>query len=68
MTKNTPGTLYTALGCFAERNINITYIQSRPLLGKPWTYWFYIGCTGSAKDAEKNEKGIEPTEKEHRSN
>ncbi len=37
-----PGTLYHALGAFAKQNINLTKLQSRPLIGKAWHYIFYV--------------------------
>ncbi len=46
-TKNAPGALYKALGCFAKNKVNLTYLQSRPVPGKPWEYRFYLECQGS---------------------
>jgi chorismate mutase/prephenate dehydratase len=45
-----PGTLYGILRHFAEGNCNLMKIESRPLRGKPWEYFFYIDFTGSIKE------------------
>jgi prephenate dehydratase len=40
--KNKPGTLYAAIQSFAEENISLSKIESRPVLGHPWEYIFYV--------------------------
>lgn len=37
-----PGTLHEALGFFAERNINLTKLESHPVPGEVWEYIFYV--------------------------
>jgi prephenate dehydratase len=39
--RNVPGSLYRCLGCFAERNVNISRLESRPSRGVRWEYVFW---------------------------
>ncbi len=54
-TANTPGTLFKVMACFALRDLSLTKIESRPLVGYPWEYMFYVDFLGSTDDkAVKN--------------
>lgn len=48
--QDAPGVLYTSLGEFATRNINLVKIESRPTKQSLGEYIFLIDCTGHRQD------------------
>lgn len=51
-TDHTPGALARVLNALSSQGVNLSKLQSRPIIGKPWSYRFYL-------DIEAEETTIE---------
>ena len=50
-----PGALHRALGALAQRNINMTRIESRPMKIRNWEYLFFVDLEGHEQDGNVSE-------------
>ncbi|MEE9552472.1 MAG: prephenate dehydratase [Gammaproteobacteria bacterium] len=50
-TPNKPGALHDMLACFADNNVSMTRIESRPSRRGMWDYVFFVDVEGHAQDA-----------------
>jgi prephenate dehydratase len=51
-TRHQPGALYECMGEFAKRRVNLTKLESRPRLNRPWQYVFYLDFEGHCQDPQ----------------
>ena len=53
--RHEPGSLYKCLSVLAERDVNLTRIESRPAKTKKWEYIFFVDLEGHERDQKINE-------------
>ena len=54
-TEHVPGSLVRALMSFQNHGLNMTKLESRPILGNPWEEMFYLDFEGNIADDNVNE-------------
>ena len=54
-TRHVPGALHAVLSELANRNINLTKIESRPRRTRPWHYRFFVDFEGHEDDPQVQE-------------
>jgi prephenate dehydratase len=55
VVEHKPGSLLESLRVFASRRLNLTKIESRPLLGRPWEYIFFVDIEAHVEDRKMKE-------------
>jgi chorismate mutase/prephenate dehydratase len=53
--KHEPGSLYNTLGILCKCGLNMVSLESRPIEGKSWEYFFHIDLTGNLTDPKVQE-------------
>ena len=59
-TNHTPGALAGVLSIFAQHDINLSKLQSRPIIGQLWRYRFYLVLDVAGGQLRAALKDIEP--------
>jgi prephenate dehydratase len=52
VTGHDPGALHAAIEPFRYHQVNMTSLHSRPIMGEPWRYQFYIEIDGHRSDSK----------------
>ena len=53
-TPDKPGALFRCLKALSDRGLNMKKLESRPILGKPWQYMFYVDADITEQLSEFN--------------
>lgn len=57
--KHVPGSLFRALAPYAKKGLNLTKIESRPVMDRPWEYIFFLDFAINGKEKEAHEVIVE---------
>ena len=52
ITSHEPGALHAAIEPFRYHDVQMTSLHSRPIMGEPWRYQFYVDIEGHRGDAK----------------
>lgn len=58
------GALYNCIQIFAEEGLNMTKLESRPQIGQPWQYMFYVDVEVERGQGDRVISGLERLQKE----
>ena len=62
LDREKPGSLVNSLRLFSDKNLNLTNIEARPILGSFFEYYFYLDIEFSLKDLKEVKKSIKELE------
>ena len=60
--RHEPGALYAAIRGFAEQNVNLMKLESRPIWTEAWHYFFHMDCAGNV-ESPKIQKALRVLER-----